>query len=282
MSLRSQHKTPIVTRLELPHTLSVQGLNAGMVVSRPEARHMSRVCQIFDLIFVREGVLSMHEEGRPFTVKAGQSLLLWPERSHGGTADYSPDLRFFWLHFTVLQTPNPEEKTLSVPQLATVARPDFLTELFLRYIGDQEAKRNQLFSDSLMTLLILSEIAAPLLPEIDDSSAVLAGRAYAFIRTRYRHPLTPAAVAEHVGCNPQYLSRVFRRTYHQTMTDAIYQTRMEYARRLLTETNKNITEIAHACGFTDPRYFYRVFHRQEGMTALAFRRLFARTYINVE
>lgn len=202
-----------IEMLELPRNLSVHGLNAGMVVYRPESRHMTRICTIFDLIFVRTGTLSIQENGRPFTVRAGQSLILWPGRRHGGTADYPPDLRFFWLHFLVVQTPVAGEEALSVPQYATVSRPEVLTELFLRYIANQETRRSQLFADSLMALLILNEIAAPASPTGDDDvESALAGRAYALIREQYRHSLTPADVARHVGCNPQYLSRVFRRT----------------------------------------------------------------------
>jgi AraC-like DNA-binding protein len=94
--------------------------------------------------------------------------------------------------------------------------------------------------------------------------------------------LTTSEIAVHVGCNPQYLSRVYRRVYHMTVTEGIHQARLEYARRLLIDTNRSIKEIAFVCGFTDPRYFYRLFQRREGMTALAFRRLNTRTFINVE
>ncbi len=44
----------------------------------------------------------------------------------------------------------------------------------------------------------------------------------------------------------------------------------------------NVSKIAHACGFTDISYFFRLFKRYEGMTAMAFRRLNAQVRVNFE
>jgi len=270
--------------LEVPCSLSVQGHIAGMVVARPGAKHVARNHGVFDLLFVCRGVLSLQEEDCTFEVQPGQSLLLWPGRYHQGIREYPPDLRYFWLHFSLTSASAATSATsLFVPQYSTVARPGYLTELFLRYIGDRETKRSHPFSDSLLILLMLREIATHQKPsEATDSSASLAGRAYDYIRTHYRQPLTPSQVADFLGCNPQYLSRIFRQAYHQTMIDVIQETRLEYARILLIHSKLNITEVAHACGFTDVRYFYRVFRRLQGMTAMEFRGLYSRNFINPE
>jgi AraC-like DNA-binding protein len=254
-----------------------------MVVARPGGIHITRSHGVFDLLFVCRGVLAVQEEERAFDVQAGQALLLWPDRHHHGTREYPPDLRYFWIHFTLIPGTRPDISSLLVPQYSTVARPSYLTELLLRYIGDRETKRSSPFSDSLLILLMLRELATSTeSPETMESSVSLAGRAYSYIRTNYRQPLTPSQIAAYLGCNPQYLSRIFHRAYHQTLMDTIHQTRMEYARILLVHSELNITEIAHACGFSDARYFYRVFRRLQGMTALAFRDLYSRNFINAE
>ena len=268
--------------LDLSCALPVQGMNAGMVVSRGDGIHITRVCDIFDLLFVRDGVLSVQEEDKVFEVGPGQSLLLWPGRLHFGTKIYPPNLRYFWLHF-VLQPVQVSTGDFFIPQFTTVARPDSVTELFLRYIDHQETRRNDPLLSNILLTLILREIGSQPQPEQSDStSTFLAGKAHDYIRTHYREQLTTSRIANEVGCNPQYLSRIFRKVYNQTITDSIHEAQMEYARRLLVDTSMSIKEIAFICGFADSRYFYRIFRRREGMTALAFRRMNTHTFINVE
>jgi AraC-like DNA-binding protein len=48
--------------------------------------------------------------------------------------------------------------------------------------------------------------------------------------------------------------------------------RVYQAKLLLKNSQKTITEIALAVGFTDSGYFSRVFNRQTGMSPEAFRR----------
>lgn len=51
---------------------------------------------------------------------------------------------------------------------------------------------------------------------------------------------------------------------------------------MLIESNRNVEEISRACGFTDVRYFRRLLKRHEGMTPLAFRRLYAQMHVNTQ
>jgi AraC-like DNA-binding protein len=51
---------------------------------------------------------------------------------------------------------------------------------------------------------------------------------------------------------------------------------------MLIESDHNVEEISRACGFKDVGYFRRLFKRHEGMTPLAFRRLYAQMHVNTE
>ena len=262
--------------------------------SRGRGRHGEREIDTFVLLFVREGTLHMEEAGREFTVGAGQSLLLWPQRHHKGLADYPEDLQFFWLHFDlappqgatqVESDGNNVDSTavlLNVPQYTTVARPDFVTELFRRYLDDQESGRLQPLSASLLVWLILCEIADARPALEARASTSLAGRAYAHLRTHFHERITAHHVARALGCNPQYLSRAYQQTYGQTLTATLRRMRLHHARSLLLHSNANVSEIARQCGFEDVAYFHRVFKAHEGMTPLNFRLLHARLKVNTE
>ncbi len=269
--------------LRVPTGWALQAHNGGLFVSRGEGRHPDRRLASYELIFVRKGVLAIQEEERNFEVCAGQSLILWQGRRHRGTAPFSPDLSFYWIHFTL---PNPSARShaqeLKVSQYVTVSRPDHMTELFRRFLDDQESGALDPTAAAAFLMLMLCEVARSRPPAgtREGASTRLAGRADAYIRTHFHQPLSPANVAEILGCNANYLSRIYHQVYEHTLTETIHQCRLRYARQLLLDDDRNIDEIARACGFSDTGYFRRLFKRDEGITPLAFRRLYSRLHTN--
>ncbi|MFB9995013.1 helix-turn-helix transcriptional regulator [Deinococcus oregonensis] len=168
----------------------------------------------------------------------------------------------------------------NVRQHAVVARPDHLTLLFRRLLDDQETLGVQPLSASLTVLLMLHEVArspqGP--PNTTAGAALLAGRAYA--RARFHQPLSASGLATELNCHPDYVGRVFRQTYHCTLTEAIHRRRLQQARLLLLESSAAVDEIARRCGFEDVGYFRRLFKRHEGMSPRTFRQLYARLHVN--
>ena len=60
------------------------------------------------------------------------------------------------------------------------------------------------------------------------------------------------------------LLRKLRRTMGITPQDLLHEARIKHACRLLRHSDKSVSEIAYACGFTDPRYFSRCFKQSVG------------------
>ncbi|BDI31627.1 AraC family transcriptional regulator [Capsulimonas corticalis] len=268
---------------QLNFSLPVQAINAGLFVSSGKGTHPDRVFPYFDLIYVRSGVLDIQEAEKAFHVAAGETLLLWPERRHFGTKIYPADLSYFWLHFLIRETPESAgRQSCDVAQHASVSRPDQLAEAFRRFLDDQESGSLEQMTADLLVTLILREAARSheATGAARHSSISAANRANAYIIAHFHEPITVAEVAEKVGCNPNYLARIFREAYGKTMTDAVHDCRLAYARRLLIEGYQNVDEIARECGFADGGYFRRLFKRAHAMTPLAFRNLYARVHVN--
>lgn len=267
----------------------IRAQNAGLFVSRGQGMHPTRTIDSHELIFVRTGTLGMFEEQRRFTVRAGETLHLWPGRRHGGTAHYPMDLSFYWIHFTVApparrrSRPPPD---FIVPPCAKIARPDRLTELFRRFLDDQEAGDATLVSSALLVALMLAEASGTDVlsgrKELSNGASALAARVDAWILTRFQQPISASDVADGLSCNPDYLGRVFHTVRGITLTEAINQYRLRQARKLLMESARNVDQVARDCGFREAGYFRRVFRKKEGMPPLAFRRLYARVHMNTE
>lgn len=272
------------TRLDLGVPLSVRVSNAGLFISRGEGAHPSRTISSYELIFVQEGTLDIQEEGVPFQVGAGETLLLWPWRRHRGTAPYPPRLSFYWLHFEALrQAGSLLGECLSVPQHVKIHRPDHLISLFRRFLDDQETLGVQPLPAALLLALMLYEVSnSSRTVPVAGAGAVLAGRADALIRTSFHKPLSASAIARELHRNPDYLERVFRRAYGRTLTEAIHQRRVKHACRLLLEGRSTITRIAEQSGFNDVVYFRKLFKRLKGITPRAYRQMYAQQHINTE
>ncbi|BDI28867.1 transcriptional regulator [Capsulimonas corticalis] len=257
--------------------------DAGQFLSRGIGRHPSRILSHFDLIYVQSGVLRIQEDSAAFEVKGGESLLLWPGRRHWGTEDYPPDLAFYWLHFAIRTDESDPQisPAISVPQHAVVARPRQLTELFRRYLDDQESPDRDQLSADLMVSLILCEISRAIRsgtePVVERSP--LANLAKQFIQANSHLPITTSSIAKSIDVNPNYLSRIFRRDFGITVTDAIHQSRMAQARFYLMENDYNVETIARLCGYDSAIYFRRVFHRLHAMSPLEYRRLYLKVHV---
>lgn len=89
---------------------------------------------------------------------------------------------------------------------------------------------------------------------------------------RYRERWTAAALAREAKLSPNYLARMFRRTFGLTLQGYLLQRRIDCARHLLSTTNEPIKVIASECGLGTPQYFSRRFHRATGMAPSTARR----------
>lgn len=68
-----------------------------------------------------------------------------------------------------------------------------------------------------------------------------------------------------------YLSTTFNKEFDVTVTKYIITLRMDYAKKLLKETQLSINDIAENCGFNNLSYFMRTFKKYVGCTPNDFR-----------
>ena len=67
------------------------------------------------------------------------------------------------------------------------------------------------------------------------------------------------------------LLRKLKQTMGVTPQELLSEARIKHACQLLRNTDKNVSEIAYACGFTDPKYFSRSFKQSTGLSPSEFR-----------
>ena len=98
----------------------------------------------------------------------------------------------------------------------------------------------------------------------------LASRARDYLRQNYASALSLKETAEHLRISAPYLSRLFHEELGVSFSKYLTELRLNAATNLLLNTNLQVAEIAHQCGFSSSSYFIKVFSDHFGVTPKEF------------
>lgn len=96
-------------------------------------------------------------------------------------------------------------------------------------------------------------------------------KAMVYISQNFHSNITLEDVANHVHLHPSYFSTMFKQSIGSSFKEYINMVRIEESKRLLTNTDFSIIDIAIAIGFEDQSYFSKVFKKYTGLTPKQFR-----------
>lgn len=92
-----------------------------------------------------------------------------------------------------------------------------------------------------------------------------------FIQMHYAEDISLSDIAAEVYLAPTYVSGLYKRMRGCNVMDTLTNVRMAQAKRLLSQTNKQIQHIAQEIGYHSARYFISSFRRHTGMSPNAYR-----------
>lgn len=86
-----------------------------------------------------------------------------------------------------------------------------------------------------------------------------------YIERNFKRKLLLSEIARHENLSLSYLSHFFKDTMGVTFQEYLNQTRFDYACMLLENTDRTILDISVSSGFSDVRYFNRMFYEHFGL-----------------
>ena len=107
--------------------------------------------------------------------------------------------------------------------------------------------------------------------KIVDNHSVHCKRALDYIYDHLHENIHIQDVADYVGLNITYLSKLFLEETGKNMAAYIRQQKINEAKNLLSYTDSNCAEIAQYLAFASGSHFAQVFKTQTGMTPLQYR-----------
>jgi two-component system, response regulator YesN len=109
------------------------------------------------------------------------------------------------------------------------------------------------------------------LPVNEQSDNFIVRKAKEYVDRHLLEDVTLTKVSLEVHVSSGHLSRVFLKEVGENFSDYVIRNKMEYAQRLLRETNKKIYEIASEIGYTNSHYFSKLFKERTGLSPLEYR-----------
>ncbi|MBP1960922.1 helix-turn-helix domain-containing protein [Paenibacillus aceris] len=116
-------------------------------------------------------------------------------------------------------------------------------------------------------LAILEQVCLSVQADRKQEYSPLGELVSAYVKANYaEESLNISMIGEKFGITPSYLSKQFKAQTGDALLDFISRTRLEEAKKLLTEQPLSIMEIARRVGYADINTFNRTFKKFEGIT----------------
>lgn len=277
------------------------------------AIHPRRRLDTYVLLLGCEGEYKIMQNGAEYTLTPGTYMLLLAGHEHGGTAPCSPKLSHFWCHFylrsgcSLLDEGRAAEKIAEIRALRTEytslsgeqrRTPALLLPEFGKIKSTEKFRLlfNSLIDSSLSENIFRREICngiiSQILCELSDSflrseeverkpsNRALTENVIEYIRINASSIKNVSDVAEHFGYNPEYLTTLVKKNTSHSLIDYINMGKIARAKEMLLSTNLTVSEIAPLCGFSDAKYFGRLFHRLTDTTPSEFRNTYSKIHLN--
>lgn len=105
--------------------------------------------------------------------------------------------------------------------------------------------------------------------KISDSDRI--DRIYRFINSNYRSTISLDEIAEEVSMTVPAFCRYFKKVTGKTFTKMVNEYRVVHATKLLSESEKSITDICYESGFNNFSHFNKLFKEFTGKSASKYR-----------
>ena len=130
-------------------------------------------------------------------------------------------------------------------------------------------------SEIVLNLFRKINVVSPAAEEIRDDVRVKFSNIFQYISKHYFEKLTAVQLAKNFSLRQSDFSSYFKKITGKSFNEYLNYIRICKAKRLLIDSEKNISEIAYEVGFTNTSYFINRFQIQMGITPMAFKQIYS-------
>lgn len=108
--------------------------------------------------------------------------------------------------------------------------------------------------------------------EQEETGGVI-DRSIRYIQQHVEEELSRETIADYVGLNPAYLSRLFKKETGQNLIDFLIAAKMNRARELLDTTEMTVSSVAQQVGYSNFSHFTKMFRKQFDVNPQEYRKV---------
>ena len=227
---------------------------------------------------VTEGTGVFILEGMEYPISTGDLFVIFPDKFCSYHTKPETPLHFCWIGFSGRNAARLLER-VGITPLNPVCRLSSTAEIFSRVEKcvrlcdtadssevEAQAALYQLFHQ-IETLSAGAHISAYKCSVIYNHIE----KAKSYIRFHYMNPLSISQVAEHLGLERTYFSKIFHLVEGATPQEYLLKCRIEAAGHMLAGSKYSVNEISGLVGIYDVYYFSRAFKKITGLSPMRYR-----------
>lgn len=260
--------------LRINDSIKLEYVSSGLFSTSKKWIHPRRTIDSYEIIYVMSGEVYIEEDGIEYHLNRGDSLLLLPGIIHTGSRISEGITEFFWMHFL---TDDIDcfglNKTVS-------AEGEYITlDLFRKLLHVANTEEMPDYAKDFSCGSIITHLAA-IGKGAESGTTSAFSKISEWVRMNIRQDMKVSDVADMLGYNKTYISRLFKRYSGLTLKDYINRERIKCAKELLLTTEASIKDIAFDLGFGDENLFVKFFKYHENMSPTKFRNMYFKIHMN--
>ncbi|HEY5583033.1 MAG TPA: AraC family transcriptional regulator [Ruminiclostridium sp.] len=269
-------------------------ISCGKSFFMPGDVHAERIFPTFVIMFIIHGTVYLTEGENHYDLTAGEYFIQTPGIRHYGYKPSNENAEYFWIHFIpqgnyLLYLPDSQEvnknNVITITDTGVgIRKPEILINLKMNDSYPIEEFSN-LLSELVHTFSVLQypiksqSIFTKLIGYMSEAKNVnclyekdiLADHVHKYIKINYKTCINLKIISSTFNFTPDYITRCFKQRFGLTPSEYVSQLKMDFAKNMLTSTNKNIEYIANELGYTDLAVFSRMFKTFERVAPSKYR-----------
>lgn len=257
-------------------------LFAGESQTKPLHRLGPKVYDFYLMHTVLEGKGLFICDGIRHELRAGHTFLIEPEQLISYESDGDLPWRYRWVAFNGTQSAELVSAAGFTAEKQVVFAPDKRRTIALFRQIFETFRRGGAAADMKAAgylHLLLAEYKTLLHTQSGSSLRTaqaegdhLLQQVVHYLSTQYAHPVSIAQMAESLGYNRAYLSRLFKQRTGESPVTFLLKLRIDKARHMLRERPElTIEQVSASVGLQDALYFSKQFRRFHGQSPTAYR-----------
>lgn len=258
----------------------------------PDRKALCHWHKDIEIIYVTEGEMNYHVNGKTIPLRERSCTVINSQHMHYGSSRYNHDCRFMCIRFHPgILNSDPSVYRKYVKPLVENSEIEYLgyeidspnhhkieeriTRMCRLKKEMEEGYELRLISEIYLLWQFLFEECRPNLRQesvLEPNDLILQKKMVSYIYEHYQEPLTLDEISASANISRSKCCLIFKQYLQQSPVDFLNKYRLEVSRRLLTDTQHKITQIAFSCGFNHLSYFSKVFFSEYGCTPTEYRR----------